>query len=85
MSTLETILLRAMNDPKFAELLFNDFDEALAEYSLGDEDIAKFRNMSRVDFDTLMSMSPDERKSFSLAGTNTVGGSGFFQVRDEGG
>ena len=60
MSTLETILSRAMSDTEFADQLFTDAEKALAEYNLSAEEIAKFKEFTRAQFDE---MTPDERKS----------------------
>lgn len=62
MSTLETILTRAMSDPAFADALLADPDKALAEYNLPPEEVAKFREMSRAEFDALVT---EERRSMS--------------------
>ena len=67
MSTIETILSRAMSDDTFAEQLFTDAETALAEYDLSAEDVAKFKGLSRVQFDA---MTPDQRKSMSLTPMN---------------
>lgn len=61
MSTIETILERMMNDPAFADAVFADAEKALTDYNLSVEDLTKFRNLSRAQFDT---MSTEERKSF---------------------
>jgi len=62
MST-ETILTRMMNDPEFAEAVFANAGKALAEYNLPSEDIAKFKSLTKTQFE---GMSSDERKSFGL-------------------
>ena len=67
MYTLETILIRAMNDTAFADQLFTDAETALAEYSLSADEIAKLKGLSRVQFEA---MTPDERKSMSLTPMN---------------
>jgi hypothetical protein len=67
MSTIETILSRAMCDDAFAEQLFTDAETALAEYDLSADEVAKFRGLSRVQFNA---MPPDERKSMSLTPMN---------------
>ena len=64
MSTLETILARAMSDIAFAEALFADPENALAEYNLPADEIAKFKGMPRADFEDFASASPEDRKSF---------------------
>lgn len=69
MSTIETILSRAMNEPEFAELLFSDPDQALAGYNLSTEELAELRSMSRADFVTFAAASPEERKTFCLGCT----------------
>ena len=61
MSTLETILTRMISDSAFADALFADAEKALAEYNLSAEDLAKFKGMSRAQFEA---MNPEERKSF---------------------
>jgi hypothetical protein len=60
MSTIETILSRAMNDAEFAELLFTDPDKAVAEYDLSAEEYAKLKSLSRTAFD---SSAIEQRKS----------------------
>lgn len=55
MSTIETILSRAMNDPEFAELLFTDSEKALAEYHLPDEIVSKLIGLSRSKFEAMTS------------------------------
>ena len=63
MSTIETILSRAMSDPAFAEQLFADADQALAGYDLTAEEIAKLKGMSRGDLNAMTALAPEERKS----------------------
>jgi hypothetical protein len=63
MSTLETILIRAMNDTAFADHLFTDAETALAEYALSADEVLKLKGLSRAQFDA---MPPEERKSMSL-------------------
>ena len=48
MTTIETILSRAMSEPEFAELLFSEPEKALAEYDLPIETLEQFRNISRA-------------------------------------
>jgi len=60
MSTIETILSRAMSDPEFAELLFTDAQKALAGYDLSEEAIENIKKISRAKFDE---MTTEERKS----------------------
>ena len=63
MTALETILTRMMTDSAFADALFADAEKTLAEYKLSTEELAKFKSMSRAQFDA---MNPEERKSFAL-------------------
>ena len=67
MSTTETILTRMMNDSVFANAVFADVEKALAgyDYDLSAEEIAKFKAMSRAEFDALVAI-PEERKSFAI-------------------
>jgi hypothetical protein len=65
MSTLETILSRMMNEPAFASAVFTDTENALAEYKLSAEEIAKFKGITRADFEALTSHAPEERKSLA--------------------
>jgi len=60
MSTIETILSRAMSEPEFAELLFTDFDRAMAEYDLSTEEYARLKAISRTEFEAL---ALEDRKS----------------------
>ena len=70
MSTIETILSRMMNEPVFAESVFADAETALTEYELSAHEIAKFKGISRADFETLTSSAPEERKSLATASNN---------------
>jgi len=63
MSTLETILSRAMRDTAFAEQLITNPEEALADYDLSAEELAQFEGISSVEFAAL---EADVRKSFSF-------------------
>ena len=65
MSTLETILSHMMNEPAFASAVFTDTENALAEYKLSAEEIAKFKGITRADFEALTSHAPEERKSLA--------------------
>ena len=76
MSKVENILERMITESSFAESVFADAGTALAEYDLSSDEIAKFKDLSRADFEAFSSTSPEERKSF---------GNGFYQIRDEGG
>ena len=65
MSTIEAILTRAMSDHEFADLLFTDAEKALTEYNLPVAEIAKFKGITRADFEALTSHAPEERKSLA--------------------
>jgi hypothetical protein len=69
MSTIETILARAMSDDVFAEQLFTDAEKALAEYNLSADEVVKFKDLSRAQFDA---MTPEERKSMSVGSMETM-------------
>ena len=66
MST-ETILARMMNDTAFAEAVFTDAAKALAEYNLSTEDLAKFKGLTRAEFESTFI---EDRKSFGLKSEN---------------
>ena len=72
MSTLETILSRAMNDPAFAEALISQPAEALAEYDLSAEELEIFKGLPHVDFENFAAVSPEERKSLVSAGVGRL-------------
>ena len=78
MSTIETILSRAMSEPDFAQQLFADADQALIGYDLTAEELIQVKSISHTKFSA---MALEERKSFAT----TVRGSGFYLIRDEGG
>jgi len=79
MSKIETILDRMMNEPDFADAVFADVEKTLAEYKLSAEELSKYKDISREDFDAFASASPEERKS--LGGTNQLWGD-WFIVQD---
>ena len=72
MSTSETILSRMMNEPAFAEAVFADSQRTLAEYNLSADEIAKFKGISRADFEAFVLASPEERRSFGAAPTGRL-------------
>ena len=63
--TVESVLTRAMSDASFAEAVFADAEKALAEYTLSAEELAKFKALTRAQFD---GMSAEDRKSFVIPG-----------------
>jgi len=65
MSTLETILTRAISDAKFADSLFASPDQALTGYDLSAEETITLKGMTRADLDSVSVSSPEERKSFA--------------------
>jgi hypothetical protein len=66
MSTIETILTRAMSDPAFADLLFADVEKALVGYDLTPEELTSLKSISHIEIDKFAAASPEERKSFSI-------------------
>ena len=80
MSTIETILDRAMSEPDFAQQLFADADQALRGYDLTAEELIQIKSISQTKFNA---MALEERKSF--ASISTARGGGYFHIRDEGG
>ncbi len=69
MSTLESVLARAMSDPAFADALLADPEKALAEYDLPAEVVAKLKEMSRADFEAL---DAEDRRSMSIKGAKPI-------------
>jgi hypothetical protein len=63
---IESVLSRAMSDAAFADLLFSNLGQALSGFDLTAEEIAKFKKMSRAEFDKWVKASPEERKSFGI-------------------
>ena len=61
--TIETILSRMMNEPEFADVVFADTEKALAEYKLSAEELERFQQISRADFEALTGASPETRQS----------------------
>jgi len=66
MSTIETILTRAMSDVPFADALLANPEAALREYVLSEDELTVFQGISRADFDAFASASPEERQTFCL-------------------
>jgi len=52
-----------MNESAFADAVLTNTEKALAEYGLSMEDVQKFKEISGADFDSFVSVSPEERKS----------------------
>lgn len=63
--SIESVLARAMSDSLFADQLFANPVQALAEFDLTAEEVAKFQGLYRAEFDALAS-NPEERKSFGI-------------------
>jgi hypothetical protein len=61
---IESVLIRAMSDEAFADLLFSNTEAALSGFDLTEDEISKLKSVSRAEFDQLASASPEERKSF---------------------
>jgi len=76
MSTIETILSRAMGDAEFASLLMTNPEEALADYELSAEEIEKLKNLSSAQFEA---MATDERRSFGSYDIGTWSGGNHNQ------
>ncbi|HKJ39588.1 MAG TPA: Os1348 family NHLP clan protein [Anaerolineales bacterium] len=78
MHIINTILDRMMSNPTFADAVFANAEKALEEYNLSTDEVAKFKSISRADFN---SMTPEQRKSFSLdsteGGWRTISGGGL--------
>ena len=63
MSALETILSRMMHESDFAAAVLADAETALAEYELPAEELERFKQISRADFEALSGASPEARQS----------------------
>lgn len=63
-SSVQAILSRAMSESSFADLLFNNPDQALAPYELTAEESATLKSMRRTDFDQWTSVLPEEPGAF---------------------
>jgi hypothetical protein len=61
--SVEIILIRAMSDAAFADMLFTDIEHALSGYELTDEERSRFEGMTRAEFDKYTATPPDERRS----------------------
>jgi len=64
MSVIESILTRAMQEPEFAERLFNDLEAAVADYRLSTTDLNQLEKLSYSNLSSLPTITPEERKSF---------------------
>ena len=79
MSTLETILIRAMNDTTFADLLFTQTEKALADYPLTTEEHTQLKKLSRAEFEVL---ATEQRNSMASDGRSYV--TGYFDIQLDG-
>ena len=68
---IEIILIRAMNDTVFADLLFAQPEKALADYTLSVEEHTQLKNMSRAEFEVL---AAEQRNSMASDGRSYVTG-----------
>jgi hypothetical protein len=59
-----------MSESSFADLLFNNPDQALAPYELTAEESATLKSMRRTDFDQWTRVLPEERRSFGWTGNH---------------
>ena len=66
MSALATILSRMMHETDFAAAVLADAETALAEYELPAEELERFKQISRADFETLANASPEARQSMAV-------------------
>jgi len=77
MSTIETILTRAMIDPAFAGQLFFDPSRALAPYNLSAQEIEQIKSMLGAEF---LAHTVEARNSFAFMGSglhnDPLGGGG---------
>ena len=67
MFTIETILSRMMTDHAFADAVFANVEKALGAYNLAADELKQFKGMSRAEFETFVSMPPEERKSLATS------------------
>ena len=63
MSTTETILSRMMHESNFATAVLSDAETALAEYELPADELERFKQISKADFEALANASPEARQS----------------------
>ena len=71
--SVESVLSKAMSDAKFADALFADPEKALAGYDLTAEEFAKFKGLTRADFEIYAKATPEERKSLAAPDNNGWG------------
>ncbi len=68
--SVEAALSKAMSDAKFAEAILADPEKALAGYDLTAEEITRFKNLTRAQFEA---MTPEDRTSFVTSGLTDPG------------
>ena len=61
--TFETVLTLAMGDPSFANEIFASPEQALDGFDLTAEELNKFKEMTRVEFEV---SALENRKSFGM-------------------
>ena len=79
MSTIEIILTRAMNDTAFADILFSDPENALADSPLTTEEHTQLQKLSRAEFEVL---ATEQRNSMASDGRAYV--TGYFDIQLDG-
>ena len=70
---IKTVIVRAISDTEFRDLLFDDPDKALAEYELDEDEVAGLKGMQRDKFDA---NAGELEERISRAGINLAAGDG---------
>ena len=88
---IKTVIIKAVSDTEFRDLLFDDPDKALADYDLSDDEVSKLKSMKRDKFDANIGeleerisragVYYDEFSSFrTFSPSESQGGDAFFDV-----
>lgn len=79
--TVQEVVVKAVMDSEYRELLFKDLDKALEGFELSEEERTRFKEMSREKFDAA---SSDLEERISRAGFRGIGTVDIFSGFDIG-
>ena len=82
MENVKKIVIRAVTEPQFRDLLFDDPDKALAEYELTEKEAANLKGMKRELFD-VASSELEERMSRAGIGGLSLDTLGIGETADD--
>jgi len=84
--SVQEIIIKAITDKEYRELLFSDLEKALEGVELTAEETTALKEMERENFDAVASELEDRvsRAGMGITGTSSKIGGGRFELRNKG-